>query len=93
MLNYLYPTFALDHENFERALPVAMDLSQQLNLPCRYWKIGDWYVISFQDQAVNKGFYYTHQNENELVDGFEKHVDFQLVYTKENKFEKGKELA
>lgn len=90
--SHLYPTFAVDHENFEKAIPVAIHLSQELDLPCRYWKTGDFYVISFKDQAVNQGFYYTHRHEEELIVGLESRIDFHLVYTKEEKFNNGKEL-
>ncbi|WP_031513195.1 hypothetical protein [Desulfofalx alkaliphila] len=93
MRSHLYPTFAVDHENFEKALPVALGLSQKLNMPCRYWKTGDYYVIAFKDQAINRGFYYTHKHEQEMISVLENHIDFHLVYTKEEKFQNGKKLS
>lgn len=93
MRNHLYPTFAVDHENFERALPVALNLSKEFNLPCRFWQIGDWYAISFKDQAINHGFYYSHKHENELIENLQKKVEFQLLYSKEENFAKGKDLV
>ncbi|MBM7855684.1 hypothetical protein JOC37_002098 [Desulfohalotomaculum tongense] len=93
MQDYLYPSFALDNENFEKALPIATNLSKQLNLTCRYWKTGECFVIAFKDEAVNRGFYYTHQNEKKLVSSFEKKVHFRLIYSKEDSFAQGKDLV
>ncbi|MEG6614866.1 hypothetical protein V6C27_00265 [Peptococcaceae bacterium 1198_IL3148] len=93
MRYHLYPTFAVDHENFEKALPVALNLSKRFNLPCRFWQSGDLYAISFKDQAINHGFYYSHKHESELIANLESQIDFQLLYAKEEAFEKGKELV
>ncbi len=93
MRSYLYPTFTLDNENFERALPIALSLSKKFQLPCRIWKSGDWFAISFQDKAINHGFYYSHQHENDLRAAFERYADFKLIYAKENIFAQGKDLV
>ncbi|MBO8136750.1 MAG: hypothetical protein H0Z40_01220 [Desulfotomaculum sp.] len=93
MQNYLYPTFILDQENFEKALPVAINLSLKLNLNCRYWKNDYGYAIAFEDQAISKGFYYTHKNEERLVSSFEKHVQYKLIYTSNKNFTKGTDLV
>lgn len=93
MRSYLYPSFALDDDNFEKAIPVAMNLSQEYNLPCRFLKKGQYYIIVFKDQAINQGFYYTHRHAEQLVSTLEKSADFQLVYSSEKSFIIGKELS
>ncbi len=92
MCSYLYPTFNLDQENFERALPLALSLSKKFQLPCRMWKTGDRFAISFKDKAVNYGFYYSHLHADVLHETLEKDVDFELSYESEAKFSQGKDL-
>ena len=93
MRSHLFPTFTMDAENFERALSVITNLTEELHLSCSYWRQGPWYAISFKDQAINHGIYYTAKHEQKMINALTKEVEFDLVYVAEDTFNNGKSIS
>lgn len=89
MRSYLYPAFTMESEDFERALPQAIKFSQTHQLPCRVIKEGDLFAICFQDKAISQGIVYGHQYEKELDSKFSKYAIMEIIYLRQEDFEKG----
>ncbi|MEG6520406.1 hypothetical protein [Desulfotomaculum sp. 1211_IL3151] len=93
MRSYLYPAFTLEPEDFEKVLPAAVKFSQTYEVPCRFLKEGDLYLLSFEDKAVSRGIVYGHQHEKELESKFQKYTICDVFYLSKKEFEKGKGLS
>lgn len=92
MPNYVYPTFMLDTDDFEKALPTLTKLVGAVNLPCRYWRKDSQYAITFKDEAINKVIYCIAHHEHMMIDYLTPVVAFELTYTDADTFNSGKEL-
>lgn len=90
MRSHLFPTFTMDAENFELAIPIISTLAEELDLPCCYWRQGSGYAFSFKDLAVNHSIYYTAKHEQIIIDRLQREVEFNLSYVTEETFNKGK---
>lgn len=89
MRSYLYPTFTMESEDFEKALPLAIKFSQTHEVACRVIKEGELYGLCFEDKAIAKGIVYGHQYEKELDKKFSKYSICEIIYLKKADFEKG----
>lgn len=88
MRSYLYPAFAMEPEDFEKALPAAIKISKTLDIPCRFIKQGSLYTICFQDKAVSKGIVYSHLNEKEMDKSLGKYAVTEVFYLTKDEYEK-----
>ncbi|AEF95264.1 hypothetical protein Desca_2436 [Desulfotomaculum nigrificans CO-1-SRB] len=89
MRSNLYPAFIMESEDFELALPIAVQFAKNHDIPCRVLKEGDLYTICFEDRAVSRGIVYGHRYEKELDQTFSKYALTDVIYLSKDDFERG----